>query len=104
MSLVLSYKYKKFDYYTFVKDNSNIVPIWPNIDDYIQTYEENIYDNCSYSYSLSEILKKWWKMYKNVEMNNLKYMYDKYGVSKKAYVSTSVDFDSLRFVSILSRG
>lgn len=29
---------------------------------------------------------------------------DKYGVSKKAYVSTSVDFDSLRFVSILSRG
>ena len=29
---------------------------------------------------------------------------DKYGVSKKAYLSTSVDFDSLRFVSILSRG
>ena len=64
------------------KDNSNIVPIWPNTDDYIQTYEENIYDDCSYSYSLSEILKKWWAMYKNVEMNNLKYMYDKYNVSK----------------------
>lgn len=28
---------------------------------------------------------------------------DKYGISKKAYVSSSVDFDSLRFVSVLSR-
>lgn len=28
---------------------------------------------------------------------------DKYGISKKAYVSTEVDFNNLRFVSVLSR-
>ena len=73
------------------KDNSNIVPMCPS-NDYIQTYEENIYDDYSYSYSLSEILKKWWAMYKNVEMNNLKYMYDKYNISK---LFDSVDDETL---------
>ena len=51
-------------------------------DDYIETYKENIYDDYAYSYSLNEILKKWWSIYETTELKNLKYMYNKYNVDK----------------------
>ena len=51
-------------------------------DDYIETYKENIYDDYAYSYSLNEILKKWWGIYETTELKNLKYMYNKYNVDK----------------------
>ena len=51
-------------------------------DDYIETYKENIYDDYAYSYSLNVILKKWWNIYEDTELKNLKYMYDKYNVDK----------------------
>lgn len=51
-------------------------------DDYIETYKENIYDDYAYSYSLNEILKKWWGIYETTELKNLKYMYNKYNVGK----------------------
>lgn len=51
-------------------------------DDYIETYKENIYDDYAYSYSLNLILKKWWNIYEDTELKNLKYMYNKYNVAK----------------------
>ena len=50
--------------------------------DYIETYRENIYDDYAYSYSLNVILKKWWNIYEDTELKNLKYMYNKYNVGK----------------------
>ena len=50
--------------------------------DYIETYRENIYDDYAYSCSLNVILKKWWNIYEATELNNLKYMYNKYNVGK----------------------
>ena len=51
-------------------------------DDYIETYKENIYDDYAYSCSLNVILKKWWNIYEDTELKNLKYMYNKYDVGK----------------------
>ena len=51
-------------------------------DDYIETYKENIYDDYAYSCSLNVILKKWWHIYEDTELKNLKYMYNKYNVGK----------------------
>ena len=51
-------------------------------DDYIETYKENIYDDYAYSCSLNMILKKWWNIYEDTELKNLKYMYNKYNVGK----------------------
>ena len=53
-----------------------------SFDDYIETYKENIYDDYAYSYSLNVILKKWWNIYEDTELKNLKYMYNKYNVGK----------------------
>ena len=53
-----------------------------SFDDYIETYKENIYDDYAYSCSLNVILKKWWNIYEDTELKNLKYMYDKYNVGK----------------------
>ena len=76
----------------FITPNNKIIPIHPDSNDYIETYIESIYDDYSYSYSLSEILKKWWKRYKQLELNNLKYMYDKYNMNK---LFDSVDDETL---------
>ena len=76
----------------FITPNNKIIPIHPDSNDYIETYRESIYDDYSYSYSLSEILKKWWKRYKKLELINLKYMYDKYNMNK---LFDSVDDETL---------